>query len=77
MRQKIKSVSLASLMVLSVMSSLLIASVSVSASTVVITEAVQIVDGGQHRIRRQPWAPTVPETSTWFGPETTSTSTTR
>ena len=46
MRQKIKSVSLASLMVLSVMSSLLIASVSVSASTVVITEAVQIVDGG-------------------------------
>ena len=33
-------------MVLSVMSSLLIASVSVSASTVVITEAIQIVDGG-------------------------------
>ena len=46
MRQKIKSVSLASLMVLSVMSSLLIAAVSGSASTVVITEAVQIVDGG-------------------------------
>ena len=33
-------------MVLSVMSSLLIASVSVSASTIVITEAIQIVDGG-------------------------------
>ena len=46
MRQKIKSISLASIMVLSVMSSLLIASVSVSASTVVITEAIQIVDGG-------------------------------
>ncbi|RJU94249.1 MAG: hypothetical protein DWC03_03190, partial [Candidatus Poseidoniales archaeon] len=46
MNQKIKSVSLASIMVLSVMSSLLIASVSVSASTVVITEAIQIVDGG-------------------------------
>lgn len=46
MRQKIKSISLASLMVLSVMSSLLIASVTVSASTVVITEAIQIVDGG-------------------------------
>ena len=41
-----KSISLASIMVLSVMSSLLIASVSVSASTVVITEAIQIVDGG-------------------------------
>ena len=46
MRQKMKSISLASIMVLSVMSSLLIASVSVSASTVVITEAIQIVDGG-------------------------------
>ncbi len=46
MRQKMKSISLASLMVLSVMSSLLIASVTVSASTVVITEAIQIVDGG-------------------------------
>ena len=46
MRQKVKSLSLASLMVLSVMSSLLIASVPVSANTVVITEAVQIVDGG-------------------------------
>ena len=46
MRQKVKSISLASLMVLSVMSSLLIASVTVSASTVVITEAIQIVDGG-------------------------------
>ena len=46
MRQKIKSISLASIMVLSVMSSLLLASVTVSASTVVITEAVQIVDGG-------------------------------
>jgi len=46
MNQKLKSVSLASLMVLSVMSSLLLASVTASASTVVITEAVQIVDGG-------------------------------
>ncbi|MDA7492281.1 hypothetical protein N8392_01915 [Candidatus Poseidonia sp.] len=46
MRQIVKSLSLASLMVLSVMSSLLIASVPVSANTVVITEAVQIVDGG-------------------------------
>ena len=46
MRQKIKSISLASIMVLSVMSSLLLASVTVSASTVVITEAIQIVDGG-------------------------------
>ena len=47
MNQKMKSVSLASLMVLSVLSSLMIASVTVSASTgVVITEAVQIVDGG-------------------------------
>ncbi|RJU98819.1 MAG: hypothetical protein DWC10_02835, partial [Candidatus Poseidoniales archaeon] len=46
MKQKMKSVSLASLMVLSVLSSLMIASVTVSASTVVITEAVQIVDGG-------------------------------
>ena len=46
MRQKIKSISLASIMVLSVMSSLLLASVTVSANTVVITEAVQIVDGG-------------------------------
>jgi len=46
MNQKVKSVSLASLMLLSVMSSLLIASVTVSASTVVITEAIQIVDGG-------------------------------
>jgi len=46
MRQKMKSISLASIMVLSVMSSLLIASVSVSASTIVITEAIQIVDGG-------------------------------
>ena len=46
MNQKTKSISLASLMVLSVMSGLLMASVSVAASTVVITEAVQIVDGG-------------------------------
>ena len=46
MRQKVKSLSLVSLMVLSVMSSLLIASVPASANTVVITEAVQIVDGG-------------------------------
>ena len=46
MSQKMKSISLASIMVLSVMSSLLVASVAVSASTVVITEAVQIVDGG-------------------------------
>ena len=46
MRQKIKSISLASIMVMSVMSTLLIASVTVSAGTVVITEAVQIVDGG-------------------------------
>ena len=46
MNQKTKSISLATLMVLSVMSSLLVASVSVAASTVVITEAVQIVDGG-------------------------------
>ena len=46
MSQKMKSISLASIMVLSVMSSLLVASVAVSASTVVITEAVPIVDGG-------------------------------
>ena len=46
MNQKFKSVSLASLMLLSVMSTMLVASVGVSANTVVITEAVQIVDGG-------------------------------
>ncbi|HJM55167.1 MAG TPA: hypothetical protein QGI72_02860 [Poseidonia sp.] len=46
MNQKTKSLSLAAIMFLSVMSSMLMASVSVAASTVVITEAVQIVDGG-------------------------------
>ncbi|MCS5533059.1 MAG: hypothetical protein NZ736_02230 [Candidatus Poseidoniaceae archaeon] len=46
MRQKIKSISLVSIMVMSALSTLLIASITVSAGTVVITEAVQIVDGG-------------------------------
>ena len=46
MQQKIKSISLVSIMVMSVLSTLLIASITVSAGTVVITEAIQIVDGG-------------------------------
>ena len=46
MGQKMKSVSLVSIMMLSVLSTLLMATVSVSANTVVITEAIQVVDGG-------------------------------
>ena len=46
MGQKIKSISLVSIMLLSVMSTLFLASLTVSANTVVITEAIQIVDGG-------------------------------
>ena len=46
MGQKFKSISLVSIMLLSVMSSLFIASLTASANTVVITEAIQIVDGG-------------------------------
>ena len=46
MGQKIKSVSLVSIMLLSVMSTLFIASLTATANTVVITEAIQIVDGG-------------------------------
>ena len=44
MGQKIKSVSLVSIMLLSVLSTLLMATVTVSAKTVVITEAFQVVD---------------------------------
>ena len=46
MGQKMKSVSLVSIMLLSVMSTLFIASLTATANTVVITEAIQIVDGG-------------------------------
>tara|TARA_B100001093_G_scaffold68951_1_gene59232 strand:- start:32779 stop:37869 length:5091 start_codon:yes stop_codon:yes gene_type:complete len=46
MGQKIKSISLASIMVLSVLSTLFLATLTVTANTVVITEAIQIVDGG-------------------------------
>jgi hypothetical protein len=46
MGQKMKSISLVSIMMLSVLSTLLMATVSVSANTVVITEAIQVVDGG-------------------------------
>ena len=46
MGQKMKSVSLVSIMMLSVLSTLLMATVTVSANTVVITEAIQVVDGG-------------------------------
>ncbi|MBT3441573.1 MAG: hypothetical protein HN439_05600, partial [Euryarchaeota archaeon] len=46
MGQKIKSVSLVSIMLLSVMSTLFLASLTATANTVVITEAIQIVDGG-------------------------------
>jgi len=46
MQQKIKSISLVSIMVMSVLSTLFVASITVSAGTVVITEAIQIVDGG-------------------------------
>ena len=43
MGQKIKSVSLVSIMMLSVLSTLLMATVTVSANTVVITEAIQVL----------------------------------
>ena len=46
MGQKMKSVSLVTIMMLSVLSTLLMATVTVSANTVVITEAIQVVDGG-------------------------------
>jgi hypothetical protein len=46
MNQKGKSISLSALMLLSAMSTLLLASLTASAGTVVITDAVQIVDGG-------------------------------
>jgi hypothetical protein len=46
MGQKMKSVSLVSIMMLSVLSTLLMATVTVSANTVVVTEAIQVVDGG-------------------------------
>ena len=70
MNQKFKSVSLASLMLLSVMSTMLVASVGVSANTVVITEAVQIVDGGTASDAQA--CPTARATLS-CGPETTST----
>jgi len=46
MSQKIKSVSLASIMLLSVLSTLFLATLTATANTVVITEAIRIVDGG-------------------------------
>ena len=46
MGQKIKSVSLVSIMLLSVLSTLFLATLTATANTVVITEAIQIVDGG-------------------------------
>ena len=46
MSQKIKSVSLVSIMLLSVLSTLFLATLTATANTVVITEAIRIVDGG-------------------------------
>ena len=46
MGQKIKSVSLVSIMLLSVLSTLFLTTLTATANTVVITEAIQIVDGG-------------------------------
>jgi len=46
MSQKIKSISLVSIMLISAISALIMASVPVSGNTVVITEPQQIVDGG-------------------------------
>ena len=46
MGQKIKSVSLVSIMLLSVLSTLFLTTLTATANTVVITDAIQIVDGG-------------------------------
>jgi len=46
MSQKIKSISLVSIMLLSVLSTLFLATLTVTANTVVITDAIRIVDGG-------------------------------
>ena len=78
MGQKMKSVSLVSIMMLSVLSTLLMATVTVSANTVVVTEAIQVVDGGTAADQQAAVSvPTAKETCTSCGLGTTSTSTTQ
>ena len=66
MGQKMKSISLAAIMLLSTLSGIMMAAPA-AATQVVITEAIQVVDGGVHPTACQRLLQTLKETFTLFG----------